>query len=49
MTLIVGGINGLRHPGHGWQPFILPRKEAKALGEWLTTYVAETEGQTNLG
>lgn len=39
---VPGPLLVLRHPGHGWQPFILPRDEAKALGEWLSNYISQT-------
>lgn len=28
----------LRHPGYGWLCFLLPHKEAKALGAWLVEH-----------
>lgn len=30
---------GLRHPVYGWLSFVLPDKNARALGEWLLSQV----------
>jgi hypothetical protein len=32
---------GLRHPVYGWLSFVLPDKDARALGEWLLSQVKD--------
>ena len=38
-----GVVMRLRHLGFGWVSFLLPRREARALGKWLTESSAESE------
>ena len=40
---IAGPLLALRHPGFGWQAFILPRHEAQSLGKWLAEYTESTK------
>jgi hypothetical protein len=36
-----GVLLALRHTGYGWLSFLLPHKEAKALGQWLIESVKD--------
>jgi hypothetical protein len=38
---IDGILLALRHTGYGWLSFILPHKEARALGQWLVENAPE--------
>jgi hypothetical protein len=35
---------GLKHSTYGWLTFVLPDKEARALGEWLVTTTGKASG-----
>lgn len=39
---VLGPLLCLRHPGLGWLSFILPDREARALGQWLTENAKQT-------
>ena len=43
-----GSMLALRHPGHGWMSFLLPPKEARALGSALMAQADELEAKGDL-